>query len=169
MASQGLPEGAVVKPIARIQGLPEGAVVKPLENPQPNEGEQSNELGKTVIVPKDGESFSDTLARAAEHGKSVSQQDINEEMATAPGKAAQVLTAAPVIGAGGAAALAAPGELGSAAAKIPSAAENILHISEQALEHLAENYPHLAKLADKLGYGAGVIGAYKLLKKLDIN
>ena len=51
---------------------------------------------------------------------------------------------------------AAPGELGSAAAKIPSAAENILHISEQALEHLAENYPHLAMLADKLGYGGGV-------------
>lgn len=51
----------------------------------------------------------------------------------------------------------------------PSAAENILHISEQALEHFAENYPHLSKLADKLGYGAGVIGAYKLLKKLDIN
>ena len=41
-------------------------------------------------------------------------------------------------------------------AKIPSAAENILHISEQALEHLAENFPHLAKLADKLGYGGGV-------------
>lgn len=125
-------------------------------------GEITNDVGNTVIVPKDGESFADTMKRAAAHGKTVTQDQINKEMATAPGKAATVLAAAPVIGAGGAAALAAPGEL-------PAAAEKLLQISSNALEHLAENYPQLTKLAGKLGYGAGAIGAYKLLNKLGIH
>jgi len=42
-------------------------------------------------------------------------------------------------------------------------------MSETALEHLAENYPQLTKLATKLGYGAGAAGAYKLLNKLGIH
>jgi hypothetical protein len=101
---------------------------------QQTPGEQTNEIGKTVIVPKEGESFSDTMKRAAAQGKKTTQQDINEEVATAPKKVAQVVAAAPVIGAAGTAGLAAAGE-------IPAAAEKILQLSETALNHLAENYP----------------------------
>src|SRR5215467_4945886 len=69
-------------------------------------GETTNDLGNTVIVPKEGESFADTMKRAAAHGKTVTQKQINKEMAAAPGKVATVLAAAPTIGFGGTAALA---------------------------------------------------------------
>ena len=49
-----------------------------------------------------------------------------------------------------------------------SGGRNKLQISETALEHLAENYPQLTKLATKLGYGAGASGAYAILKKLGV-
>lgn len=131
-------------------------------DPGASTGQVTNDVGNQIIVPKDGESFADTMKRAAAHGKTVTQDQINKELATAPGKVATVVGAAPAIGAGGAAALAAPGE-------IPAAAEKLLQISSNALEHLAENYPQLTKLAGKLGYGAGAIGAYKLLNKLGIH
>lgn len=73
-------------------------------------GQITNDVGNTVIVPKDGESFSDTMKRAASQGQQTTPEQINKEIATAPGKAATVLAAAPVVGAAGAAALAAPGE-----------------------------------------------------------
>jgi len=57
----------------------------------------------------------------------------------------------------------------SAAPEILPTAERFLQMSENALEHLAENYPQLTKLATKLGYGAGAAGAYKLLNKLGIH
>ena len=78
-------------------------------------GRVTNDIGNTVIVPKDGENFSDTMARAAQQGKQTTQDQINAELATAPKKAAQTLVAAPTIGAVGTAALAAPGEVYDAA------------------------------------------------------
>jgi hypothetical protein len=125
-------------------------------------GQMTNDVGNTVIVPKEGESFDDTMKRAAAYGKTVTPSQINAETRTAPGKAATVLAAAPAIGAAGTAALAAPGELAGTA-------EKFLQISEKALEHLGENYPQLTKLAAKLGYGAGAAGAYKLLNKLGLH
>jgi hypothetical protein len=77
----------------------------------PGSGEQLNDVGNRVIVPKDGESFSDTMARAVASGKTVTQPQIDAEMRTAPAKVAQTLTAAPVIGAAGAAALTFPPHL----------------------------------------------------------
>jgi hypothetical protein len=53
--------------------------------------------------------------------------------------------------------------------EILPAAERVLQISENALEHLGENYPQLTKLAAKLGYGVGAAGAYKLLNKLGLH
>jgi hypothetical protein len=128
----------------------------------PPSGQLTNDVGNTVIVPKDGESFADTMQRAAAYGKTVTPSQINAETATAPAKAATVMGAAPVIGAAGAAGLAGAGEL-------PGAAERFLQVSEKALEHLGENYPQLTKLAAKLGYGAGAAGAYKLLNKLGLH
>ncbi len=68
-------------------------------------GQVTNDVGNTVIVPKDGESFGDTMRRAAAYGKTVTQDQINKEMVTAPGKVATTLAAAPVIGAGGVASM----------------------------------------------------------------
>jgi hypothetical protein len=74
-----------------------------------NPGEQINDVGNRVIVPDEGESFASTMQRAAAYGKTVTQEQINKETATASNKVATVLAAAPAIGAGGAAALGAPG------------------------------------------------------------
>jgi|SRR5579864_475760 len=74
-------------------------------------GQITNDVGNTVIVPKDGESFADTMKRAAAYGKTVTQDQLNKEEATIPKKAATVLAAAPVMGFGGAAGLAGLGEL----------------------------------------------------------
>lgn len=52
------------------------------------------------------------MQRAAAYGRTVTPQQISAEMRTAPAKVAETLAAAPIIGAGGAAALAGPGELG---------------------------------------------------------
>jgi hypothetical protein len=57
-------------------------------------GSLVNDVGNQVIVPKPGESFADTMKRAAEYGKTVTPEQINAEMATAPKKAAQVSLAA---------------------------------------------------------------------------
>jgi len=135
----------------------------------PDTGEQINDVGNKVIVPKEGESFADTIKRAADYGKTVTPGQVNAEVRTMPGKAATVLAAAPVIGAAGAASLAGAGEVGAAIPSLPASAEKLLQISEHALEHLAENYPQLTKLAGRLGYGAGAAGAYKLLNKLGIH
>jgi hypothetical protein len=134
---------------------------KPAQQAAPS-GQVTNDVGNTVIVPKDGESFSDTMTRAAAQGQQTTPDQINKEVATMPGKAATVLAAAPAMGFGGAAALAAPGQA-------VNGAERFLQISETALDHLAENYPQLTKLAGKLGYGVGAAGAYKLLNKLGIH
>jgi hypothetical protein len=71
--------------------------------PGPSQGELINDVGNKVVVPKPGESFADTMQRAAAYGKTVTPGQINAELKTAPGKAATVLGAAPVIGAAGAA------------------------------------------------------------------
>jgi hypothetical protein len=150
-------------PFAEFGGTASGTSAdKQPENDPRKTGEIVNDTGNKVIVPKEGESFGDTMRRAAAYGKTVTPEQIDAEMKTAPRKAAQVVAAAPVIGAAGTAGLAAPVE-------IPAAVERVLQISEQALEHLAENYPQLTKLAGKLGYGAGAAGAYKLLNKLGIH
>jgi hypothetical protein len=62
-------------------------------------------VGNIVITPKPGESFSNTMQRAAAYGKTVTPTQVNAELATAPAKAAQVVMAAPAIGALGAAGL----------------------------------------------------------------
>lgn len=119
----------------------------------PPSGEVTNDVGNTVIVPKDGESFADTMARAAAHGKTVTQDQINRETATAPKKVATVVGAAPVIGAGGTALLAAPGELYDLAIK--HLAGDVLPGMEEmaARAKLAEWAPKVAKAATALGVG----------------
>lgn len=103
----------------------------------PAGGEITNDIGKTVIVPKDGEAFSETLSRAVAQGRKTKQKDIDDELATAPGKAATVLAAAPAIGAVGAASLTGAGVLGKEALSLGSeyAEYGAQKVAEMAAEH----------------------------------
>jgi hypothetical protein len=81
--------------------------------PKAQSGAQVNDVGNLVITPRQGESFADTMQRAAAYGKTVTPQQINAEVQTIPGKAAATLAAAPTLGVAGTAALAGTGELAS--------------------------------------------------------
>lgn len=98
------------------------------------------------------------MKRAVAAGKSVTQSQIDTEMQTAPKKAAEVLTAAPIIGATGAAALAAPGEIISGVRAIPAAAEAVLDHAEAFARGIADKYPTLVSAAGKMGVPTSVIG-----------
>lgn len=158
---------------------PDFAKVKPEELPQVvqgiqkanapvDKGEQTNDIGKTVIVPKEDEEFSDTMNRAVAQGKKTTQQDIDDEMATAPKKAATVLAAAPAIGAGGAAALAGSGVVAKDAAGL--GAEYVEHFGREGVAKIAEMaqaHPEATKMVVKTllgllageGFGAPAKGA----------
>ncbi len=90
-----------------------GSALEALINtPDPAEtGITKNDDGSFVITPKDGESFSDTMKRAAAAGKNVTPQTIQSQAQKGVKLAPTVLAAAPVAGALGTAALAAPGEI----------------------------------------------------------
>jgi hypothetical protein len=118
-------------------------------------GEITNDVGQKVIVPKDGESFSDTLKRAVQYHNSLTprqqQAAMGAETATIPAKAAQTVAAAPVIGAGGTALLAAPGEVAAGVRAIPGVTNALLQNAEEKAAEWAGQYPHLIKLAGALG------------------
>lgn len=126
--------------------LPPGYTIEQPQDTQPA-GEEKNDVGETVIVPQDGESFLDTMKRAAAHGGQVQQSDIDKEMATAPKKVAETLGGAPVIGFGGATALAGAGEslLGSKAAY-------------QAVVKMAQAHPDAARHIAKFLVGSALGG-----------
>jgi hypothetical protein len=146
-------------------------------------GTETNDLGKSIIVPKEGESFEETMRRAAASGAHVTQQDIDDEMKTAPRKAAEVALAAPAIGAAGAATLAATGEAGSAVKGTYEAASRALKpITDVALEQwqLLKSNPklytewaihqavkwtieHPKQAAELAGLGSGMAAAVKYL------
>jgi hypothetical protein len=91
---------------------------QPVEPDPGQTGEIVNDVGNTVIVPKDGESFADTMKRAVAYHNSLTpeqrQAAINSEIKTMPGKVATTLAAAPVIGAAGVAGGAAVNEVATA-------------------------------------------------------
>ena len=121
-------------------------------------GEQTNDVGNKVIAPKEGESFADTMKRAADYGKAVTPGQVNAEVRTMPGKAATVLAAAPVIGAAGAAGLAAPGEVISGIRAFPGVAEAVLDHAETFAKAIADKYPTLVSAAGKMGVPTSVVG-----------
>jgi hypothetical protein len=100
--------------------MPVGAVSADQASPADpsSTGELTNDVGETVIVPKDGESFQDTVKRAVARNRSLSpqhlQNSIDKEMATAPEKVLETLGAAAGIGVAAPALLAAPMEVYSA-------------------------------------------------------
>ena len=73
--------------MSQAQPINSAAQGKPLfdmskATPLPGSGEQLNDVGNRVIVPKEGESFSDTMQRAVASGKTVTQPQIDAEMKT---------------------------------------------------------------------------------------
>jgi hypothetical protein len=130
MSTQSIDYAALAKQAGAIQSQPGGmdyaALAKQagaISSSVP--GQQTNDVGNTVIVPQDGESFQDTMRRAAAYGKTVTPGQINAEMRTAPAKAAETLAAAPAIGAVGTAALAGVGE---GASNLPRAFQGLKNV-----------------------------------------
>lgn len=143
-----IPQGATIapdQPQTQTQTQPQPqAVPIPSDAVVQNEGEQINDVGNRVIVPKDGESFSDTMKRAADYGKTVTPKQIDAEVATMPKKAATVLAAAPLIGAAIPAA-----ETGLA--ELPGAGKVIFdHLEKKAAQYVTQ-YPHLIGFAKAMG------------------
>ncbi len=160
-----IPKGATIDDQPAQQAgtvpIPQGATVDSPDQP----GEVTNDVGRKVVVPKEGESFADTMKRGAAAGKKLTQQDIDAEMATAPEKTAQTLGAAAAIGVAGPAMLAAPGEAVNAIKAIPGATEAILqHLEEHAADY-ASKYPSLIALAGKLGIPTTIGGVLLYLAK----
>jgi hypothetical protein len=125
-------------------------------------GEITNDVGQKVIVPKDGESFSDTMKRAIAYHKSLTpeqqQAALDAEAKTMPKKTAQTLGAAATIGLVGPAALAAPGELAAGLRAVPAVGEALMgHLEEQAAEWMTK-YPALTKLLLHAGIPTSVAG-----------
>src|SRR5580698_7238396 len=119
---QAAPQGQTQAP--NPQALPDTLPADYDFNKQPDRvdprqtGEITNDVGQKVIVPKDGESFSDTVKRAVAYHKSLTPEQqkaaLDAEAKTAPKKAIQTLGAAATIGAVGPAVMAPPGEIAEA-------------------------------------------------------
>lgn len=112
-------------------------------------GERTNDVGNTLIVPKEGEEFGDTMARAAAQGKKTTPEMINKEVATMPEKVTRTLVAAPLLGAGGTAALAGAGEAGAALGD--SEVGQAVVKGGKAIAQLAAKYPKTAAVLQYLG------------------
>jgi hypothetical protein len=129
-----------------------------------NEGEIVNDVGNKVIVPKEGESFADTMKRAIQYHDSLTpeqrQAAINKEVGTMPKKAAEALGGAAVAGIAGPAALAGAGEAGAAIQGLTTAPLGMTPPIIRALPHIVQ----FAKVMGQLGVGVG--GLSLLLKEL---
>jgi hypothetical protein len=125
-------------------------------------GEIKNDVRNTVIVPKDNESYLDTVKRAVAHSNSMTAEEhqaaFDKEVKTMPGKAATVLGAAPIIGAGGAAALSAAGGVPAAGegGELVDAAGNAIRSSDpittKLLAHIT-NLTTIKNVLSALGWG----------------
>lgn len=153
MATVPIPQGATIgdgSQTAQPQGnvpIPSGASIG-----HPEEGITRQDGGSFTITPKDGESFADTMQRAANIGKQVKSDLVQSQTVKGLKEAPAVLAAAPVIGAVGAAGLAGVGEAGSAAVgQIPGITNALLQHAEEKAAEWATQYPHLIKLAGALG------------------
>jgi hypothetical protein len=96
-----------------IAGNYQTAPGAPTQNVNDPSGRQKNYAGLDEIVPKEGESFSDTMRRAIEYGKTVTPDQLHQQAHADWKVAPAVAAAAPLIGAAGAGAIAGPSTLGS--------------------------------------------------------
>jgi hypothetical protein len=114
-------------------------------------GETTNPVtGSKIIVPKEGESFLDTMKRAAQHGKTVSDAEVQASARQGLKDAPLVAAAAPAIGFGGAAAL-------GAAGSTPQATK----ASIDAITKMAAAHPAAAALVKRALQAVGAGAAIK--------
>ena|ERR1700679_396198 len=142
---------------------------QPLD-PQNVSGEAKGDTGSTIIVPKDGESFADTVKRATDRVKQNPQQ-VEKEIAdestpkNLASKTAETLGGAAAIGFGGPALMATPGELAGMAKAATGELLPALTKGVKAVGEWAEAHPTMAKLVME-GIKDSALGAllYKGLK-----
>lgn len=163
--SKSVPLGATEAPPA---GNLDFAKAVPVGETDSDPGYLINDVGNKVIVPKQGEEFSDTLKRAVEHWKSLpkeeQQKQIGKEVATMPEKVPEALTGAALAGIAGPAALALPGEAVEGAKALSSAPLGMQPPLLRAIPHIYK----FAQLMRDLGIGAGGVGlALKLFMSED--
>jgi hypothetical protein len=129
-----------------------------------------NDVGNRVTVPKDGESFNDTVKRAIQYHKSLppeqQEQALQREVATIPKKAGQVLAGAGAIGVGGPAALAGVGEAGAAIGEalpqvIPTATAGVQAITAWAAKNPLHAYMLYQVMKELLPGAKKAIGVVK--------
>jgi hypothetical protein len=143
---------------------------------QANSGQQTNEIGNLVIVPKQGEPFAQTMQRGAAYGHTVTPGMRAAEMRTAPRKAAAVLALAPAMGAAGAAGLAgadlgayqAAKGAGYAGAAIGASGAAYGVKSAAGLAVKAAQSPLGRAILSRVGQGLTITAALELLKKLGL-
>lgn len=156
------PASGASDPFAEFGGHEAGSPDQQTSNDPRQTGEITNDVGQKVIVPKDGESFSDTLKRAVAYHKSLTpeqqQAALDAETKTMPKKTAQTLGAAATIGVVGPALLAAPGEIAAGVRAIPGVTEALLQHAETKAAEWAAQYPNLIGVAKALGIPASTAG-----------
>src|SRR5580698_8407590 len=108
LAASGQPQQSTSpspQPQSNLSPLEQLAAQKPAQqSTDPSQtGEITNDVGNKVIVPKDGESFSDTMKRAVAYHNYLTpdqlQAALDAETKTIPAKTAQTLGAAAAMGA----------------------------------------------------------------------
>ena len=152
-AQPSVPSAAQSDPFAEF-----GGVKVPAQDTKPDPsqtGEIVNDVGNKVIVPKNGESFADTMKRAVQYHNSLTpeqrQAAIDKETATMPKKTAQTLGAAATIGAvaGSTPAIAAVGS--DVAGLAGEYAEYYGKQAGQLLKQIATEHPKAALAAKAYG------------------
>lgn len=146
--------------------LPDDTPKAPTTNDPRKTGEIVNDVGNKVIVPKDGESFADTMKRAVAYHKSLTpaqqQAAIDKEVATMPKKTAQTLGAAATIGVVGPAMLAAPGEIAEAVpAVLTHTIEGVKAIGAWAAKNPVQAYLLYNVMKDLIPSAKKAIGVIK--------
>jgi len=152
--------------------LPDDTPTPSVVNDPRKTGEITNEVGQKVIVPKDGESFADTLKRAVAYHKSLSpaqqQAALDAETKTMPRKTAQTLGAAATIGVVGPAMLAAPGELAEAVPSVLThTVEGVKAIGAWAAKNPVQAYLLYQVMKDLIPGAKKAIGVVKGMPEVE--
>ncbi|MGO8794541.1 MAG: hypothetical protein ACLQLC_06940 [Candidatus Sulfotelmatobacter sp.] len=152
--------------------LPDDTPKAPTTNDPRKTGEIVNDVGNKVIVPKDGESFADTMKRAVAYHKSLTpaqqQAAIDKEVATMPRKTAQTLGAAATIGVVGPAMLAAPGEIAEAVPSVLThTVEGVKAIGAWAAKNPVQAYLLYNVIKDLLPGAKKAIGIVKGMPEVE--
>jgi hypothetical protein len=149
----------------------------PVQNVRDTGGQQTNYAGLQEIVPKEGETFEDTMRRAIEYGKTVTPDQLHQQAHADLKVAPAVALAAPAIGAAGAGGIAGTASLATLLGA-PSAAAGTVGtgILDQAGNEIMRNVttygPSLLKeygakaalpLFRYAMHGAGMGAGYKVL------